>query len=532
MNSTPAQPILEKTISKAALKVALGGGISLVAGLAAQMIIAYLFGAGAEMDAFYTSATIPYFLQISLLSWLPFIMIPAFVNEETAGHIEDAWSLVRLFFILTGSVLTVIALVCAFFSPQIISVVVPGFSETKAANASAMLVIQIFSLPFIGLATFTAAVENARSRFFWPAAATAIGSTGNLLCVILLHSSIGILALPWGALVSTLCQCLVTTIPVLRHGWTKSVGWRDPRFVEMLRLSVPFIVFGLIISSRSLLERYFASSLPDGQLSYIGYANKISNIFVVLLASSIASAIFPTMARNYARKGLSGLTQLTDHGLRLTLATALPTLAITSALATPLVTILYQRGAFDLQATQAVCIIVPVVLFGDLLLRMIGNIIVQAFYILKDTLTANIVFSATIIIYIIAAIILVNQLGYIGLALAQPVQGIVSVTILCVIIFNRLKPYPSAEFVRSILLFGTLSLGAALTAWAVIQLLNKTPVLLQLAAGAASAATLYMVVLNLVNPSMAQSIMDMTGLSRSVDFIRTHFIRLNETRKP
>jgi peptidoglycan biosynthesis protein MviN/MurJ (putative lipid II flippase) len=56
-----------KEISRAALKVSIGGGLSLIAGLASQVITAYLFGAGAEMDAFFTASTIPLYLQIVLL---------------------------------------------------------------------------------------------------------------------------------------------------------------------------------------------------------------------------------------------------------------------------------------------------------------------------------------------------------------------------------------------------------------------------------------------------------------------------------
>ena len=42
-----------REISRAALKIAIGGGFSLITGLASQVLTSYFFGAGAEMDAFF-----------------------------------------------------------------------------------------------------------------------------------------------------------------------------------------------------------------------------------------------------------------------------------------------------------------------------------------------------------------------------------------------------------------------------------------------------------------------------------------------
>ena len=106
------------------------------------------------------------------------------------------------------------------------------------------------------------------------------------------------------------------------------------------------MVFGIFSDSTSIFERFFASDLPDGDLSYIGYANKISSIFVALLASGIAGAIFPSMARAFSNEGEEGLAQQFRHGLRLTLAVAVPASALVAVLAIPIISIIYERGAF------------------------------------------------------------------------------------------------------------------------------------------------------------------------------------------
>ena len=167
---------------------------------------------------------------------LPFVVIPAFDSEESSGHENEAWSLTGTMIYITVAVLMITACAGAIFSRQIIELSAPGFAESKAKLASQMLTLLMFTVPFSGLGTFTSGVENVRGRFFWPAAATAIGSIGNVVTLFLLHPLIGPMSLAWGNLVSTILFASVTTIPVVRHGWKNLMPMKDPRVIELLKL--------------------------------------------------------------------------------------------------------------------------------------------------------------------------------------------------------------------------------------------------------------------------------------------------------
>jgi putative peptidoglycan lipid II flippase len=512
--------------SNATLKVAIGGVLSLLAGLASQVITAYLFGAGSEMDAFFTALTIPAYLQIVLLGGLPFVVIPAFVSEEASGREEDAWALVGTFLWLTGGILLVAATVGTFFSAQIIDLTAPGFGVVKADMATQMLSILMFTIPFIGLGTFTSGVENVRNHFFWPAAATAVGSLGNVITLVVLHPRLGALSLAWGNLASAVLFAGVTTIPVCLHGWKKTLGLKDPRLIEMIRLIAPFIFFGLITNSKLILERYFASGLPDGQLSFIGYAGKISNIFVILLATSIASAIFPMMARAYATRGVEGLVKQTNYGLRVTLALALPAVMISSALAVPLVKMFYERGAFVAATTLSVSLLIPIVMVNDVFFRMVGNMLGRTFFVLKDTLTANLISSLTILFYFGVAKYLTDLWGYWGLALAQPIQAGLAVGVMGLLMFIRIRQFSVTSLAKRFLLYGAISIAAALCGWLVVQLpglsglSGRFSTLIQLGAGGGTSVLVYLALLYGLDREIAVSILEMAGFSKINGWIK------------
>jgi putative peptidoglycan lipid II flippase len=515
-----------RTISRAAARVILGGFCSLAAGLAAQVVTAYYFGAGATMDAFFTAQVIPYYLQLVLLGWLPFVLIPAFIQNEAAGRENEAWVLAGSFLRLGTITLVIIAIAGLFFASPLITAVSPGFEAEKSRMAAQMLRVMIFTVPLIGLATITGGIENVRNRFFWPAAATAVGSLGNLVMIIAFKPTIGPMALAWGALISASLQAGITTVPVLKHGWRGSFTLNDRQFIELIKLSVPFIVFGLVVYSRIVIERFFASSLPDGQLSYLGYANKISNIFVVLLAASISSAIFPTMARDYAAAGESGLALQTDHGMKLTLALAIPALTITSFLAIPLVRILFEHGQFDASSTLSVSILIPVVMINEVLFRMLGNVLARAFFVMKDTLTTNIVYSVTILIYGACAYYFTLRWGYFGLALAQPIQGGVATAIIFSILYKKVHGLSIRAAIKSLFQYVSIAVFAAFTGWGFIQILPIKSTWIQLFIGSGTAGIIYIWALSRVDKPISISILEMIGLPKIYHAVKTQFSSL------
>ncbi|MFC2036525.1 murein biosynthesis integral membrane protein MurJ [Chloroflexota bacterium] len=501
-------------VSRSAFKVMVGGVLSLFAGLGAQIVVASLFGAGAEMDAYLTALVVPTYIQAVLLAGLPFVFIPAFVQTETTGDDEEAWALAGTVFWLVTGTLLVVAVGGSLLAEEIIALSAPGLSPEKAELSASMLAVLMFAVPFTGLGSLTRGIQNARNRFFWPASGVALGQMGNLLVMLFLYRSMGPMALAWGFVVSQGLRASVTLIPVLRHGWARLLSLKDERLREMGRLMAPFVFFGILVRSSSILERYFASDLPDGDLSYLGYAAKITKIVTTLLATGVVTAFLPALARAYAQKGEAGLVEKLEYGLRLTLAVGLPALAILSALAAPLIMVLFERGAFDHATTLSVSRILPIVMLGAVVFDMAGNLVSRSFYVLKDTRTVSFVGAWTSILYIFLAKGLVSIGGYVGLAAAKPLYIGLSILVLLGLLLRRLSFFPTGRLFKGALAYGGASLVAFVIALLIRNALAFLPALVQLVAAFAVAAPLYMVILFRMDRDIAISILEMTGVER------------------
>ncbi|MBI5953963.1 MAG: hypothetical protein HY865_20095 [Chloroflexi bacterium] len=499
------------SITKPASKVMLGGILSLAGGLAGNVVIAAIFGAGADMDAFLTAMVIPAYLQIVFYSSLSFVFVPAFIDAETNSGDDNAWALAGTFFWIAAVALSCVAILGALFSPQIIDLVAPGFQGEKSALASRMLSILVFTIPLSGLSTLTVGIQNARYRFFGPSVAPAIGALGNVIVLLIFSRFIGPLALCWGYVISMIIQAGITVIPVLSHGWKRTLPLTDQRVTGLGRLMVPLIFLGLVLSFSPVAERYFSSSLPDGQIAYMGYAQKISSMFVLSLASGISTTIFPVMARTFASEGIAGLSKKNDFGLQLTFAVALPAIMISGAVAIPLTSIFLERGAFSFADTLGVSQILFAYLLSNVLFRMIGNILQRSFYVLNNTTTQPIVDSAFLVLFIATARFVVDRWGYVGLAWASVFRSGLGILTLWVLL---LRKFPKNNL-GNMFLYIIKYFGAALAAYGCARftlfLVGSLPVFFELALAGLLSVLLYGVILHYIDKDMLSSVLDLLG---------------------
>lgn len=510
----------KKAVSHSAFIVSLGSLISLVAGLGSQMVIAMFFGAGAEMDAYLTALVIPIYIQAVLLSGLSFVFIPAFIEARTSGKEDEAWSLAGTIFWLIGGIFILLAIAGSFFSSTIISITAPGLDPYKADLAARMLRIIIFTIPLSGFAVLTSGIENARNRFFWPATAGAAASFCMIATLWLVFDDIGAMALAWGYLIGVAVQASITSMPFLLHGWNGLVPLGDARLKELTRLITPLVLFGIMTKATPIIERYYASGLADGELSYLGYSAKTSNIFRALLAASIATALFPAMSRAYSQHGDEKLKTTLQHGLRLSLAIGLPVLAIITAVADPLVTVLYQRGAFQEETTLHVARVLPIVLAGTVLAPMIGNLFTRTFYIKKDTKTVPIITSVSIIIYVLLARTLVVNFGYVGLATSQLVYAFTGIILLAILLIYKFKTIRVTRILKYTFIYGSVSLVIFVAATLLTRFLSFLPSFFQLGITLILSGILYLLAFSRIDPEITNDILELIGVHQIRRLIR------------
>ena len=204
-----------------------------------------------------------------------------------------------------------------------------------------------------------------------------------------------------------------------------------------------------------------ASLLPGGSVTYLFYADRIMELPLGIFAIAIGTAALPSFSKHVAAGQMDELKSGISFSLRLMLFLTIPAMVALMALNLPIISVLFQRGAFDVQAAiytgQALfCYALGLWAFSVL------RVFVSSFYSLQDSkwpLKAAII---TLIVNVLASLVLMYPLKHNGIALAGSISAIVNVLVLAFVLKRKIGTFLDRAFYISFLkLFYPLSLCSA-----------------------------------------------------------------------
>ncbi len=463
--------------------------ISRILGFVRDMIIAQLFGAHGSTDAFFVAFGVPNMLRrIFAEGGLSSSFVPVYseyINKEgkeEAGRFADSMATTL------AAVLALVSVAGVILAPWFVKVLVPGFAGVPGkieltVSLTRMLFPFIF---FVGLASLSTGILTTRGHFFWPAVSPAFLNVAMISCALLLHFRFGvpILALAAGALLGGLLQLVVQVPPMLSRGVAPRLTLkrvRHPGLGRVLGLMVPALL-GLGVNQINLLvDRWIASWLPEGSVSFRYYANRLVQFPLGVFGIAIAVAILPVLSEQAARKELDELRSSLLFGMRLAVFIMVPSSVGLMVLNTPIVNVLFQRGAFGPYAAYATATALFYYSLG--LFAFAGvKITASGFYSMQDTKTPFKVAIYALIINVILNLLLMGPMKHNGLALATSISSMFNFFVLLIILFRRLGTQGGRELARSVYRSLIASGGLALVVWALYNSMfdSMAPLLLRI----------------------------------------------------
>ena len=174
--------------------------LSRVIGLFREMVIAYVGGAGATVDAYQVAFVIPEYLNHIVASgFMSVTFIPIFSRYLTLDREDEGWKVFSIILNCFGCFLVVLILITMAVAPQLIALIAPGL-ENQRTIASAVRMTRII-LPaqfFFFAGGLLMAVQFSKERFFIPALAPLLYNTGIIAGGLILGPWLGMEGFAWG----------------------------------------------------------------------------------------------------------------------------------------------------------------------------------------------------------------------------------------------------------------------------------------------------------------------------------------------
>jgi putative peptidoglycan lipid II flippase len=332
-------------------------------GLARDLLLAAVLGAGPAADAFFVAWRLPNLLRRVLGEGG---LNAALVPVERRVRAESGALAARGFAgqALAGAalVLTVIVLAVEIFAPSLVLAMAPGFAEAPGTLATAILCLRLAapSLAFAVLASLAAALVNARGAFAAPALAALAVNAVMIAAIVMVSRSPAAddTRAAWLAVAVSLASLaqLALTIPALLAG-PEAPGLVRPALTPPIRSLLVGSLPGLAVAGAtqlSMLVALMVASSDPGAVAHLNYADRILQLPLGFVAVGAGIVLLPELAR-LVQSGAAAAEHhaAQNRSLELALAMAMPAAVALAVLAAPIVELLFQRGAFGPQDATA-----------------------------------------------------------------------------------------------------------------------------------------------------------------------------------
>ncbi|MEM7770248.1 MAG: murein biosynthesis integral membrane protein MurJ [Cyanobacteria bacterium P01_A01_bin.37] len=457
--------------------VAIATLISKVFGLVRQQAIAAAFGVGPAVDAFSYAYVIPGFLLI-LLGGINGPFHSAMVSVLAKRDRKDAAVLVETITTLIGGALLLVSVLVFLNADPLIHLIGPGLSPETRAIAVQQLRIMSPMAMLAGLIGIGFGTLNSADQYWLPSISPLLSSSTVLIGLgVLVMVLGGNITNPQYAMVggivlaaSTLGGAVVQWLVQIPAQWRSGLGRlrlrfnvNEPGVKDVLKVMGPATFASGMMQINVYTDLFFASSIPQAAAA-LNYANLLVQTPLGIISSVLLVPLLPVFSRLADPRDWPELKDRIRQGLFLTALTMLPLGALMVALAFPIVRVVYERFAFDEDASVLVSSVL--IAYGVGMFFYLGrDVLVRVFYGLGDADTPFRISVINIFLNAVLDFVLIRFFGVPGLVLATVGVNLLSMIALLWCLDRKLHGLPWRTWAMPIMLLTGGSTIAGLVCW-------------------------------------------------------------------
>lgn len=402
-------------MNKAAIIVAVSLLLSRVLGIFREMLLAHAAGVSLEKNALDLAFMIPDILNhVVSTGFLSIIFIPIFTGYKVANDEKGGWKFFSNVLNTFGLVLLILVVPAFIWMKELIALltvdgVTPELLERATYYGRIILPGQIFI--FVG--SILVAVQHTRKQFLIPSLtgliyniAIVVGGIAGIEIGKHTGTNLGLEGFAWGVPVGSFIGFFALQILGAKRGGVHYEVICQPTHPDIVRYFKMMLPMSLGVGSMFGLEfiiRSFGANFGTSGISSLNYAYRVMYTLVAVFGFSVSVTSYPDMARLVKEGQIEQLNRKIWKSLSRMFCILIPAVVAVWALSFPAVRILFERGAFQRETTEAIAEILRWYLPVSLGLCL-QAVLVRSFYASErmwlPTLLNTGIFAATIPAYI------------------------------------------------------------------------------------------------------------------------------------
>ena len=405
--------------------------LSRVLGLARDIVIARFYSAGIEADAFFVAFKIPNFMRrLFAEGAFSLAFVPVLTEYKNNKTRDETRQLINQVAGTLGLVLLLIVGVGVIASPVFVYVFAAGFIDQpeKFELTADMLRLTFPYILLISMTALAGGILNSWKQFAVPAFTPVLLNLSLIGCAIWLSPQLDVpvYALAWGVLLAGVMQMLFQ-LPFLyklgllpRPVW----GWNQPGVQKVLKIMLPALFGSSVAQINLLFDTFIASFLVSGSVAWLYYSDRLLEFPLGVFGIALATVVLPNLSESHVSRGKEHFNRTLNWAVQLALLIALPAAMGLLFLSQPILSTLFQYGAFVESDTLMAGLSLMAYSFGlpaFILIKILAN----AFYARQDSKTPVRIGIIAMLVNMLLNVILVLYFmnytdipAHVGLALA------------------------------------------------------------------------------------------------------------------
>jgi putative peptidoglycan lipid II flippase len=327
---------------------------SRILGFVRDTMVAAALGAGPAADAFVVAFRLPSLVRrLFAEGAVNTAFVPLHAEAEQRGEgqsfSDQVFTQVALIFFI-ASALALLAM------PLLIRVIAPGFSESGGRVDLAVTLSRITFTYCLATALMVvaSAVLNVHGRFTASAYAPALVNVVTIAALLMApfmgwrDDETVARMLAWTILIGGIAQGLLVFVALWRSGL--SLRLVRPRWDASVRrfflLALPGVVAAGVTQVNAFVGLVVASPDP-GAVTWLYYADRVYQLPLGIVAVALGNALLPELARASARGDTEAERSVFSRASEFAAFLSLPAGLALMVLSGPIVSVLFERGAFN-----------------------------------------------------------------------------------------------------------------------------------------------------------------------------------------
>jgi putative peptidoglycan lipid II flippase len=398
-------------------------------GFGREMVIAFQYGTTAVADSIKYAYMIPNFLYIAVGGAITTAFISVYSKLEDGQAKQKFLSSTFTYITIFIGILTALLLI---FAEPILKFSFSGIEGKELEMTKSLFYWMAPSTFFLVLSMWLSGILNVHQKFQL--------STFSTFVYNLAFIAIGFVFTPWmhvnsygfGAILGAVIM-VVMLLMGLRGNMIQHFRFRFAHTDELKRLwiiALPIMLGGASLQFYAFFQRAFASNLPDGYVSALDYASKLTQFPQAVLMTAVTTVIYPLLAKKVGAKEDEGVSEIYQKGMGLLGLLLWPVTIFVFFYSKEMVSIIFEYGNFNEDSTRMTAPLLQILSLS--MFAMAGNVYISRFFYAKEKSYLTVLISLFCVfgVNILVTTLLLDQYGARAIAWGTSISSIVNLILL------------------------------------------------------------------------------------------------------